>query len=111
MRLIDLDSLIAGFNKRCCGECCGCEEDYCGSGNDGCGCRVIDEAPTVDAVEVVRCRDCKWYHNANDKYFPRTCDHWSEMFYHYEDWESVDENGFCSWGERKDEVTECTTHT
>lgn len=66
---------------------------------------LIEDAPTVDAVKVVRCRDCKWYHNANDKYFPRTCDHWSEMFSHYEDWESVDENGFCSWGERKDEVT------
>ena len=21
----------------------------------------IDDAPTIDAVEVVRCRDCKWY--------------------------------------------------
>ena len=23
--------------------------------------QVLEEAPTVDAVEVVRCRDCKWY--------------------------------------------------
>ena len=23
--------------------------------------RVIDEAPTIDAVEVVRCKDCKHY--------------------------------------------------
>ena len=67
---------------------------------------VVQFAPTVDAVEVVRCRDCKWYHNADDKYFPRTCDHWSEMFYHYEDWESVDENGFCSWGERREDETD-----
>ena len=22
---------------------------------------AIDEVPTVDAVEVVRCKDCKWY--------------------------------------------------
>ena len=22
---------------------------------------ILREAPTVDAVEVVRCRDCKWY--------------------------------------------------
>ena len=48
MRLIDLDSLIAEFNKRCRGECCCCEEDYCGSGSDGCGCKVIDYAPTVE---------------------------------------------------------------
>ena len=23
--------------------------------------KVIDDAPTVDAVEVVRCKDCKWH--------------------------------------------------
>ena len=23
--------------------------------------RLIEKAPTVDAVEVVRCKDCKWY--------------------------------------------------
>lgn len=22
---------------------------------------VIEDAPTIDAVEVVRCRDCEWY--------------------------------------------------
>ena len=25
------------------------------------GTKEIDEAPTIDAVEVVRCRDCKYY--------------------------------------------------
>lgn len=25
--------------------------------------RAIEEAPTVDAVEVVRCKDCKYSHN------------------------------------------------
>ena len=23
--------------------------------------QAVDEQPTVDAVEVVRCKDCKWY--------------------------------------------------
>ena len=50
-RLTDLDALIVEFKKRCRGECCCCTEDYCGSGNDGCGCRVIDDAPTVDPVK------------------------------------------------------------
>lgn len=27
-------------------------------------CEVIDNAPTVDAVEVVRCKNCKHYHSA-----------------------------------------------
>ena len=67
---------------------------------------AIERVHTVDAVEVVRCKDCKWYRNANDKYFPRTCDHWSEMFFYYEGWESVDENGFCAWGAKTDEVEE-----
>lgn len=63
------------------------------------------DAPTVDAEPIVRCKDCKWYHNADDKYFPQTCDAWSDMFYYYEDWASVEENGFCSFGERiEDEV-------
>ena len=65
----------------------------------------VEDASDADVVEVVRCKDCKWYHNADDKYFPRTCDRWSEMFYHYEDWESVDENGFCSWGEKREDET------
>lgn len=108
MRLIDLDSLIVEFNKRCRGECCCCTEDYCGSGNDGCGCRVIDEAPTVDAVEVVRCKDCKhWLQRSAEVYRPVgiegcACDSWIRI---------TQENDFCSRGERKDEVTECTTHT
>ena len=68
MRLIDLDSLIVEFKKRCRGECCCCTEDCCGSGNDGCGCRVIDEAPTADPIkhghwinkgfEPIRCSVC-----------------------------------------------------
>ena len=42
----------------------------CGEYMDGSECsftsnevqKMIDEAPTVDAVEVVRCKDC-WHHN------------------------------------------------
>ena len=46
----------------------------------------IEFAPTVDAVEVVRCKDCK---------YEKTC---SIL------WESKEpkENGYCSLGERKD---------
>ena len=24
-------------------------------------CNMIDKRPTIDAVEVVRCKDCRWY--------------------------------------------------
>lgn len=95
MKLIDLDSLIAEFNKRCRGECCCCEEDYCGSGNDGCGCKVIDEAPTVDAVAVVRCKDCKHYY----------ADPWGWGNCVFEGGVSrrTKTNDFCSWGERRED--------
>ena len=47
--------------------------------------RRIKKAPTVDAVEVVRCKDCK---------YEKTC---SIL------WQSTEpkENGYCSLGERK----------
>ena len=58
----------------------------------------IDEAPTVDAVEVVRCKDCIHYDNSegicwchlNSKFYPGGFD-----------WHSFPEYGFCSYGERK----------
>lgn len=105
MRLIDLDSLIAEFNKRCRGECCCCTEDYCGSGNEGCGCRVIDEAPTVDAVEVVRCKDC--YYCVTEKSFGKKYLLYCDAFYEHAEGDligvslMVEPNHFCSWGERR----------
>ena len=56
---------------------------------------LINEMPTVDAVEVVRCRDCK--HRGTD-----------DCIFHIKG-EPADEellrkldNDFCSYGERKD---------
>ena len=28
---------------------------------------VIDDAPTIDAVEVVRCKDCRWYQKGKNE--------------------------------------------
>ena len=54
----------------------------------------IDAAPTVDAVPVVRCWQCKhakyWY---GDKYL---CSLWNEK-----NRISVFSDGFCSYGERR----------
>ena len=50
--------------------------------------------PTVDAVEVLRCKDCKFY-NANCPY--PVCD------YHEI---NVKETDFCSWGERREDETD-----
>jgi len=45
--------------------------------------QAVDEAPTVDAVEVVRCKDCIYRHSS-------------------EFCECRPEDGYCNDGERKD---------
>ena len=58
-------------------------------------CTAVNQAPTVDAVPVVRCKDCK-YGEVDDADFPAQylCKH------NGADWN--DENHFCSYGERKE---------
>ena len=56
--------------------------------------RFIEKQPTVDAVEVVRCKDCKHA-------LEITCSTnlaCSKLV----NWRAVDPNHFCSYGERKD---------
>lgn len=58
----------------------------------------IDDAPKVDAVEVVRCKDCEWCktnYSWNGKEY-RTC-----AIEPYEPIRGADD--FCSKGERKDD--------
>lgn len=64
-RLIDADALRADYGmaedcKNCKTGYRSCEYDRIYSKMDFCG--WLDDAPTVDAVEVVRCWECK--HNA-----------------------------------------------
>lgn len=48
----------------------------------------IDNAPTVDAVEVVRCKDCQHYEDNRCSLL--------EYFFHKED-------DYCSWGGRRED--------
>ena len=57
--------------------------------------RLIDNAPTVDAVEVVRCKDCEHYVDGPYDNGDMMCDNWGEWIFPHED-------DFCSYGERKD---------
>lgn len=52
--LISSSKLRNDFDEKCYGECCYCTERDNESGE----CGLVQYAPTVDAVEVVRCRDC-----------------------------------------------------
>lgn len=64
----------------------------------------IDSQPTVDAVEVVRCKDCKYY--CQDKINGVICRHPAldfdtECFDH---WINTNPDDFCSYGELKEGV-------
>lgn len=52
----------------------------------------IDNAPTVDAVEVVHCKDCV---HMKEQFNARYCEIWC-MF------NGMGDEGFCNYGERKD---------
>lgn len=75
-RLIDADALKAVFEEKSSEAVCGVEL-----------CKAIisriDEAPTVDAVPVVRCKDCARNENC--------------FMYR----ESGDDNGYCAWAVKR----------
>jgi hypothetical protein len=79
-RLIDANALIAEYDRVHIGE-------------PGKARKLMEDAPTVDAVEVVRCKDCKHYYYS--AYAMRcVCD------FDNKEW---DKDDFCSYGERRTE--------
>ena len=56
----------------------------------------VEEMPTVDAVEVVRCRNCIHY-------FSRVClKIYSDGNVSQDAWQERNDDDFCSYGERKE---------
>ena len=88
MRLVDVDDLGVGR----------CSRDvlpaaYCAGWNGLLG--LIEKAPTVDAVVVTRCKDCKHYDMG-------VClKIYSDGSVHPAAWQSRKPEDFCSYGERK----------
>ena len=82
-RLIDANALIAEYDRVHVGE-------------PGKARKLIEDAPTIDAVEVVRCRDCKWYQirRWNDTKPEYDCRKTHALL-------DVSPEDFCSYGERK----------
>ena len=67
---------------------------------------ILDNAPGADAVEVVRCKDCKHWHEETG-----WCNHHSHFIgdkgeachpWESNDWKMLNHDDFCSYGERKD---------
>ena len=71
--------------------------------------KILEAAPTVDAVEVVRCKECRFakpYERMDGKtgYYCQFCGH---SFKYGTNWERLynpikESDDFCSYGERKD---------
>ena len=81
MRLIDADALI--------------KEAYVDGAYDYVDAKQIADAPTIDAVHVVRCRDCKFCDWDSEPDDAMVCMRTKDGF-----WRSG--NDFCSYGERKE---------
>ena len=88
-RLIDANALIA-------------EYDRVHIGPPGGARKLMEEAPAIDAVEVVRCKDCKHFGGV---VFAYTCRLHSMSNTRIQ----MNENDFCSYGERKDNESRCYT--
>ena len=103
MRAIDADRFL---NENCgailWGEYKSCEE--CHKDYEACMLEIsgddIMNAPTIDAVEVVRCGECQYYDEDNNE-----CD----LLLMVGEERKTNEiimfpDDYCSWGERKDEA-------
>ena len=87
-RLIDADALLQTMESNL----------YWGLDSDGAILDTINEAPTVDAVEVVRCKDCKHCYKATFSSTGYRCKVWGV----YDKDCEVTPGHYCSYGERKD---------
>lgn len=83
MRPIDADALKEMLKE---------ELDYETAFGFGVAVNLINAAPTIDAMPVVRCKDCK-YHGINE------CFHKLGMIASMDD-------GFCSYAERRTDETD-----
>ena len=91
MRLIDRDELWERLNY---------EPWEHNADRDEIALPIVNAAPTVDAVPVVRCKDCKWFadNNGGEWY---GCKMFHVVRITPEDAPKPDD--FCSYGERREE--------
>lgn len=91
MRLIDADELVKSVYDKAA---CYTDRDGYVMVRRGEIAIMIDDAPTIDAVPVVRCKDCKYSNTDHAISTKRTwCDYWAI---------DPDFNDYCSHGKRKD---------
>ena len=86
-RLIDIDRLCNDFMIHCKNIADKKKEDLIRAVMADVVTPIVVSQPTVDAVRVVRCRDCKSF---------------SHGYCRFHDAKFVRPDGYCYWGERKD---------
>ena len=55
-------------------------------------CDIEESIPTIDAIDVIRCKDCQHSYTFNDEHL--ACSKWH-------DWQNIVDDGFCHLAERK----------
>lgn len=115
MRYIDADALIGDVTERYCKDCDrrkgiknGVIKTLYEIGEAPCRACSLDDmidtlenAPTVDAEPVIRCKDCKYFDHSD---FGKGEEYWCKHFVSTDDYtrcHKVVEDDFCAWGERK----------
>ena len=95
MRLIDAEKLRAEYPGMP-----NCYNGFSDSYDKAMIVDMVDEQPTIDAVPVVRCRDCRYMteHYDTDGNAPYwTCSEWDS---------GTDYDGYCHYGERRHDATD-----
>lgn len=84
-RLIDADELLEKICQLCGAECKAEDKEKCVEWDFAN--RAVNR---IDAIELVRCKDCKWW-NTDEIY----------KCVAYDAFWVIDADGYCAWGERK----------
>lgn len=99
-RYMDADEMIDSVCGMCDGICELFDTEKCRNCRRDGRCewrKCLDDVQTIDAVEVVRCKDCK--HRRIGEFGARRCAVWQT-------YNGFGDDGFCHYGERK-ENAEC----
>ena len=96
-RVIDADAL----RKEHCKGCSADIQEFCKDDPVCASLMWLNEAPTIDAVPVVRCKECKYYKPG--KYFKDINFCHRLPYYAEKGGLNVADDDFCSYGERRSE--------
>ena len=109
MRLIDADALVSALNNGRLKEQTGRAVPF--NAGVAFALTMVEYAQTIDAVPVVKCKDCKYWdkdtlrHNSNDAAEWDECE--CEMLANRDRWNEIDRYccglHFCADGERRDD--------